>query len=214
MNAVGAILTANLPQPPLISEQLFNNTWTISSRSNISHKSGSGPRIRIVPLIPIDKALPSRYPRNSGPAASKNDVVLSIEEVGCIARVQIHGLESKMWREDCRCPLPQAAHIGLTVKLIVARHESGMPVGKANICATQVDEQVVRIRICVLGLCMYFWSCFCCCFGRAGDESITALWWSLFHTVVDEVTEIHVSSLLSLVENNKLTRLQQISTNC
>lgn len=123
-----------------IGNAQFKPWKIISSRSNISHQPGCCPRVRIVPLVPIDEALPSCNPRYSRPAPTEDDVVLPVEKVGRVARVQIHGLESRMWRDSCRRPLPQAAHVSLTAEVAVSSHGSGMPVGKADICASQVDE--------------------------------------------------------------------------
>lgn len=68
-----------------------------------------------------------------------------IEEIGRIARVQVHSLESWMWSDSCRCPLPQTTHVSLTVEIGASSHGSRVPVREADVCAGQVDEKIVRI---------------------------------------------------------------------
>lgn len=154
-----------------------------SSRLHISHQPCRCPRIGIIPLIPIDKALPSRNPRHSRPAPPENDVVLPVEEISRVPRIQIHGLESSVWCDGCRSPLPEASHVSLTAEIGGSGHGSGMPVGKADVCAIQVDEEVVRIgtQATISRFCLRS----CCCFRRAGGVSIAVLWWGFLNTIVD-----------------------------
>lgn len=101
---------------------------------DVPHQPSSRPRVRVVSLVPIDEGLPSCNPRYSGPATAKNDIVLPVEEVSSVARVQVHRLEASVWSQSCRRPLPETTHISLTAEaLAVARHRSWVPVREADV---------------------------------------------------------------------------------
>ncbi len=80
---------------------------------HIPDKPGRTPHIRIVALVPIDKALPQRDARNGCPTAAQAHVVLAVEEVCRIPWVQVHGLETLVRRQRSARPFPQPAEVGL-----------------------------------------------------------------------------------------------------
>jgi hypothetical protein len=73
---------------------------------NAANEPCSCPRVRVVPLIPVDEGSASSDARVGGPGSAQDDVVLAIEEVTRISRVQVHGLESlelSQWRAGPFC---------------------------------------------------------------------------------------------------------------
>lgn len=76
----------------------------------ISHKSRACPRVRIVPLIPVDEALPPSNARMCSPRAAQYNIVLLVEEIGRVSWVQRHGLETLMATEWRARPLPDTAN--------------------------------------------------------------------------------------------------------
>lgn len=109
---------------------------------NVSDNPRSNPGVWVLPLVPIDEALPPCNPRVRGPAATKNNVVLSIKKVSRVARVQLHRLESLVLGEVGGGPLPDAAHVTLTAKLVAEVGDGhGVPIVEGCICVRQIDEQ-------------------------------------------------------------------------
>jgi len=122
---------------------------SLGASLNVPDQSGGAPHIGIVSLIPIDKALPSSNSWDCGPAAAQADVVLAVEEVGCVARVEAHWLEAWEGRERSACPFPKAAYLALTARLGQVSHRCGMPVPEANIATGEVDEYGILIEFVI-----------------------------------------------------------------
>ncbi|KAH0358155.1 hypothetical protein KCU83_g156, partial [Aureobasidium melanogenum] len=92
-------------------------------RSYILHHAGTRPDEGVVPLVPID----TRKDRST-----KNDVVLAIEEVGCVT--QGHSFKALVFVQHRTGPFPNTTHLRLTSKLVsVLRNGHGMPVSEANV---------------------------------------------------------------------------------
>ena len=65
----------------------------------ISDEPGSAPHIRVVTLVPVDEALPTGNARYRGPTAAEADIVLAVEKVSGVARIEVHGLETRVWSQ-------------------------------------------------------------------------------------------------------------------
>lgn len=113
---------------------------------HIPDESGRAPNIGIIPLVPVDKSLLHGDAQNSRPATAETNIMLAIEEVGGIARVQVHRLESIVWRQRCASPFPKTTKITLSAEAVaVARDRRGMPVAESYIAIGKLDEELVRV---------------------------------------------------------------------
>lgn len=78
-----------------------------------------------------------------GPRTTEDDVVLLVEEVGRVQRVQRHGLEALVAAERRTRPLPDAAHLGLSSEDVAPRcHWHRVPVLEADVGIGKVEEQL------------------------------------------------------------------------
>ena len=72
--------------------------------------------------------------------------MLAIEEVGGITGVQVHCLESIVWRQWCAGPFPKTTKIALSAETVaVARDWRGMPVAETYIAIIKLDKELVRV---------------------------------------------------------------------
>lgn len=114
----------------------------------IPNKPGRAPNIGVIFLIPVDKGLLQGDTRDSRPASTETNIVLAIEEVGRIARIKVHGLESIMWRQRCASPFPKTPEIALSAQPVaVACYGCRMPVAKRDIAIVELDKELVRIKL-------------------------------------------------------------------
>lgn len=96
----------------------------------------------------------------------------SVEEVGCVTWVELHGFETFVGCEGRGRPFPETAGISLTTETgRIARDRGGMPGFEADIATFEVEEEVS-------------WG-----FGWAGEVIAsngqgTVGGWSLLYTVV------------------------------
>ena len=74
----------------------YNLVWL-----DATNEPCSCPCIGIVSLVPVDESLAAGDAWMGSPGSAEDDIVLSIEEVTCISRVQVHGFESLELRQ-CR----------------------------------------------------------------------------------------------------------------
>jgi hypothetical protein len=90
------------------------------------------------------QALAAGNARVSRPGAAEHDVVLLVEEVGCLSRVERHRGETLPGAEDGTGPFPDASHVPLTGKGVTSSSDRrGVPVLESNIGSVQVDEELL-----------------------------------------------------------------------
>lgn len=113
---------------------------------DIPDQSGRAPNIRVVPLVPVDKGLLQCDAWNGRPATAETNIVLVVEEVGCVTGIKIHSLESFMCCQGCAGPFPKASEIALSTEPVtVPGHRHRMPVAESDIAVLKFDEQIVRV---------------------------------------------------------------------
>lgn len=102
-----------------------------------------------------------------GPRAAQHDIMLPVEEISRVSRVQLHGLKPFVAREGGTGPLPHAAHLTLADEVGASRRDGlGVPVAEADVGTGEVDEEVGPGFI---------------------DRDVGR--WCFLYAVVDEVTE-------------------------
>ena len=136
----------------MMEERVHTSCESPSSRffqtdllSNISDKSGCTPHIWIVALIPIDKCLSPSDSGNSSPATSEANVVFAVKKVGRVAGIQVHGLESVIWRKWCTGPFPQPAYICLASERAAVGDRLRGPSLEANRTVVEIDKELIRV---------------------------------------------------------------------
>lgn len=142
--------------------------------SKILHQSRAGPNVRIVPLVPVHETLSARNPRMRSPTATKHNVVLAVEEIRRVGRVESHRLEPSMLLQHGASPFPNTAQFALTRELVaILGHRNRVPVFESHVCAFEVHEKR-----------RWGWaSSF-----AGGAVEMTIEWWSFFNTVIDKMT--------------------------
>ena len=117
-----------------------------SSDGDIADQSGRTPDVGVVLLVPIDKGLPQGDARDSGPTATETNIVLAVEEVGGVARVQVHGFESIVGRQRRAGPFPKTSSVALSAEAIaMGRDGRRMPVAEGDITITELDEELLGV---------------------------------------------------------------------
>lgn len=139
--------------------------------NSIPNKAGAGPRVRVVALVPVDKAATACDARVRGPRAAEHNVVLAVEEVGRVRRVERHGLEALVARQRRARPLPDAAHARLARERIAAGRD-GLRVPRLE---TDVGTVEVNVQRGLGG-------------AAAIDRDSGCERWCFLNTVVDQVT--------------------------
>lgn len=59
----------------------FTNSSSFVDSSKVLHQSCTSPAVQVVPLIPIDKGLPSSNPRHRSPRSTKDNIMFAIKEI-------------------------------------------------------------------------------------------------------------------------------------
>lgn len=73
--------------------------------------------------------------------------MLAIEEIGRVSRVQVHGLESSVWRQWRAGPFPQASQIALSAEAsTIPRDRGRVPMTKCDVAIGQVDEEIIGVE--------------------------------------------------------------------
>ena len=129
-------------------EAFLDSARFSASGDNVPDKPSRTPDVGIISLVPVHKALPARDPRNGRPTPSQADVVLAVEEVLCVSRIQVHCLEAGEGREVCASPFPKAAEGSLAGEGGAVGDRGWVPVGEADITVwvIEVDEMSFGIE--------------------------------------------------------------------
>lgn len=123
----------------------------------------TSPDVRVVALVPIHTVIVSAVSamiaqkhlqrlaagnaRYSRPGSTKCDVVLSVKEIGCVSRIQLHRLKAVMLVQHSTGPLPNTAQVRLAAELIaLLGYRDRMPVLETHVGPFKIDEEVVRNR--------------------------------------------------------------------
>lgn len=140
--------------------------------NHIANKPGTSPRIRIVALVPIDKAATASNARVRRPRAAQHNVVLAVEKVGRVGRVQRHGLEPLVPGERRARPLPHAAHARLPGQRVAAGRDGlRVPRLEADVGTVKVNVQRRRGAVAIDR-------------GGGGYQG-----WCFLHAVIDKMAE-------------------------
>ena len=128
-----------------------NRVAALLGLGKIANQSGRAPDVGIVSLIPIDEALAAGNARNRRPAPSEADIMLSVEEVSGVSRIEIHRFESLMSSQWRARPFPKTSIVALTTELVFASDCGGMPILESNISTIEVDEEVFWVERGAIG---------------------------------------------------------------
>jgi hypothetical protein len=102
--------------------------------------------------------------------------VLAVKEVGGIARIEVHGLETFVGRQRCASPFPKTSKIALTAETVAfTRHRGRMPVPECKVAIAELDEELLGV----------WWIDFCTAVDGAVKEM--AGWRCLFNAFVGQV---------------------------
>lgn len=78
----------------------------------------------------------------SRPGTAQDNVMLLVEKVGSVARVDGHRLKAIPPPKHGARPLPDTAHLGLPSEVTaVGRDRDGVPVLEADVGAVEIDEE-------------------------------------------------------------------------
>lgn len=103
-------------------------------------------------LVPVDERLAASNSRDCSPTTTEADVVLVVEEVCGVGRIEVHGLEVVELEEGGACPFPKTSNITLSAELISVASDGGrMPVLEADVAALKIGEQIVGIQVGAIG---------------------------------------------------------------
>lgn len=165
---------------------LFTKVLSSGDR-HIPDESGRTPDKGIVPLVPIDKGLSQGDARDGGPTPAQTDVVLVVEKVGRVPRVQLHGGKPLVGGEGRAGPFPEPADVGLAAEPVVAGDGSRVEVAEGDVLGVrQRDEEVVRVEI--VGVSVVW--CSTAVRGSAASGERRVVWWCFLDTFVREVSKI------------------------
>lgn len=79
----------------------------------------------------------------SSPRSAKHNIMLAVEEIRRICRIELHRLESLMLLQHGASPFPNTTQLGLTRELVPVRcHRNRVPVFENHIRGLEVDKEV------------------------------------------------------------------------
>ena len=103
-------------------------------------------------LVPVDERLAASNPGDGSPTATKADIVLVVEEVCGVGRIEVHGLEVVEPEQSGARPFPKASDITLTAQFVSVASDGGrMPFFEADIAASEIGKQVIGIWVGAIG---------------------------------------------------------------
>lgn len=128
-----------------IRAQVVFRPWL--SLCSIPYQASSIPDERVVALIPVDEALSTCDPRDRCPTATETNIVLLIEEIGGITRVECHWLETLIRRQRATSPLPKASGIALTTQATsITCHRRRVPKLEPDVSTLKIQEQIPWVQ--------------------------------------------------------------------